>query len=34
MCAPLEDIENRVGDETAAQGQNMAVAMPMLMAAE
>ena len=34
MRPALEDIENVVGDEAASHGQNVAVAMPMLMAAE
>jgi hypothetical protein len=34
MRSPLEGIENAVPKESAAHGQNVAVAMPMLMAAK
>ena len=34
MRSPPEDIENTVGNKAAAHGENVAVAMPMLMAAE
>ena len=34
MCPALEEMQNAIGDEAAAHCENMAVAMPMLMAAE
>jgi hypothetical protein len=34
MCPALEEMQNAIGDEAAAHSQNMAIAMPMLIAAE